>query len=113
MRLYEERPTAAAESQVPRLQSAGVLVPERDEGASSGGGWRAAGSLDTRNGATRGAEASTMTAAWLDLLPWATPEELRTLIDSEHAAALYAGALSAAGISAARKESAPRISGLK
>lgn len=39
-----------------------------------------------------------MTAAWLDLLPWATPEELRALVESEHAAALYFAALGTAGI---------------
>ena len=37
-------------------------------------------------------------AEWLDLLPWATLEELRTLIESEHAAALYFGGLRAAGV---------------
>ena len=37
-------------------------------------------------------------AEWLDLLPWATREELRTLIESEHAAALYFGGLRAAGV---------------
>ena len=33
------------------------------------------------------------TAAWRDLLLWATPEERRTLLDSEHLAALYFGEL--------------------
>jgi hypothetical protein len=31
--------------------------------------------------------------AWLELLPWATPDERRTLLDSEHAEAFYAAAL--------------------
>ena len=39
-----------------------------------------------------------VTAEWLDLFPYATREELRTLIESEHAAALYFGALGAAGV---------------
>jgi hypothetical protein len=30
------------------------------------------------------------TAAWRELLPWATPEERRELLDSEHPAALEA-----------------------
>ena len=34
---------------------------------------------------------------WLSLLPYATPDERRTLLDSEHAAAAYAGALHARG----------------
>jgi hypothetical protein len=33
------------------------------------------------------------TAAWRDLLPWATPEERRSLLDSENLAALYFGEL--------------------
>ena len=37
-------------------------------------------------------------AAWLGLLPWAPPEERRMLLDSEHAAMLYADALRAAGL---------------
>lgn len=39
-----------------------------------------------------------MTSAWLALFPYATPEELRTLIESEHAAALYFTSLRAAGV---------------
>ena len=39
-----------------------------------------------------------MTAEWLELFPYATREELRTLIESEHAAALYFGGLRAAGV---------------
>ena len=35
---------------------------------------------------------------WLELLPGATPEERRTLLHSEHAAAFFAGALASAGI---------------
>lgn len=35
---------------------------------------------------------------WLDLLPFATRDERRTLIDSEGATAAYADALRAAGI---------------
>jgi hypothetical protein len=33
------------------------------------------------------------TAAWRELLPWATPEERRTLLDTEHLAARYFGEL--------------------
>jgi hypothetical protein len=33
------------------------------------------------------------TAAWRELLPWATPEERRELLDSEPLAALYFGEL--------------------
>lgn len=36
---------------------------------------------------------------WLDLLPWSTTEERRALFDSEYAAAAYANALHASGIS--------------
>ena len=39
-----------------------------------------------------------MTSAWLALFPYATPEGLRTLVESEHAAALYFGGLRAAGV---------------
>lgn len=39
-----------------------------------------------------------MTADWLALFPYATHEELRTLLESEHAAALYFGSLRAAGV---------------
>ena len=38
------------------------------------------------------------TAAWRDLLPWATPEERRELLDSEHLAALYFGELARRGL---------------
>ena len=36
--------------------------------------------------------------AWRDLLPWATPEERRTLVDSEHVAARYFGELARRGL---------------
>ena len=39
-----------------------------------------------------------MAAAWLDLFPYATREELRTLVESEHAAGLYFASLRAAGV---------------
>ena len=35
---------------------------------------------------------------WRELLEWATPEERRTLVESEHAAALYFTSLRAAGV---------------
>jgi len=44
----------------------------------------------------RDAQAAAM--SWLELLPWATADERRELLDSEHAAATYADALRAAGI---------------
>jgi hypothetical protein len=39
-----------------------------------------------------------MTAEWLDLFGYATREELRTLVENEDVAALYFGALRAAGV---------------
>jgi hypothetical protein len=39
-----------------------------------------------------------MTAEWLDLFPYAAPEQLPTLIESEHAAALCFASLRAAGV---------------
>jgi hypothetical protein len=39
-----------------------------------------------------------MTAAWVGVSSWAPPEELRTLVESAHAAALYFGGLPAAGV---------------
>ena len=38
------------------------------------------------------------TAAWRELLPWATPEERRELLDSEPLAALYFGELARRGL---------------
>ena len=35
---------------------------------------------------------------WRDLLPWATPDERRTLLDSEHLAARYFGELARRGL---------------
>jgi hypothetical protein len=42
------------------------------------------------------------TAAWRELLPWATPEERRDLLDSEHLAALYFGELVRGGLGGLR-----------
>jgi len=42
------------------------------------------------------------TAAWRDLLPWATPEERRTLLDSEPLAAIYFWELSRRGLGGLR-----------
>jgi hypothetical protein len=44
---------------------------------------------------------------WLDLLPWATPDERRSLLDSEHAAGLHFRALRAAGVPFAEAFTAP------
>jgi hypothetical protein len=44
----------------------------------------------------------TDTDAWRDLLPWATPEERRELLDSEPLAALYFGELARRGLGALR-----------
>jgi len=43
------------------------------------------------------------TAAWRELLPWATPEERRELLDSEHLAALYFGELARRGLGGLRQ----------
>ena len=43
------------------------------------------------------------TAAWRDLLPWATPEERRELLDSEPLAALYFGELARRGLGGLRQ----------
>ena len=42
------------------------------------------------------------TAAWRELLPWATPEERRELLDSEPLAALYFGELAQRGLGGLR-----------
>ena len=42
------------------------------------------------------------TAAWRDLLPWATPEERRELLDSEPLAAIYFRELSRRGLGGLR-----------
>jgi len=42
------------------------------------------------------------TGAWRELLPWATPEERRELLDSEPLAALYFGKLARRGLGALR-----------
>jgi len=41
---------------------------------------------------------ATDSAAWRSLLPWATPEERRSLLDTEHPAALYFGELARRGL---------------
>jgi hypothetical protein len=41
--------------------------------------------------------------AWRDLLPWATPEERRELLDSEPLAALYFGELARRGLGGLRQ----------
>ena len=41
--------------------------------------------------------------AWRELLSWATPEERRTLLDSEHLAALYFGELARRGLGGLRQ----------
>jgi len=43
------------------------------------------------------------TDAWRDLLPWATPEERRELLDSEDLAALYFGELARRGLGGLRQ----------
>ena len=43
------------------------------------------------------------TAAWRELLPWATPEERRELLDSEHLAAIYFRELSRRGLGGLRQ----------
>jgi len=42
------------------------------------------------------------TAAWRDLLPWATPEERSELLDSERLAAIYFRELSRRGLGGLR-----------
>ena len=46
------------------------------------------------------------TAAWRELLPWATPEERRELLDSEHLAALYFGELAQRSLGGLRQVAA-------
>ena len=45
----------------------------------------------------------TFASQWLDLLPWATPEERRELLDSEHLAAIYFRELSRRGLGGLRQ----------
>ena len=45
---------------------------------------------------------SAAVSAWHELLPWATPEERRTLLNTEHVAALYFHELARRGLGALR-----------